>query len=46
MKELIEKGFIAEDNKNGKTYSVTTKGQEYLNQYKMIVNFTSSFGLN
>jgi predicted transcriptional regulator len=47
MKELLEKGFIAEEKEeNSKTYSITLKGQEYLNQYKLIVNFTSSFGLD
>jgi len=49
IKELIEKDFINEHKSkegNSKTYSITSKGQEYLNQYKMIVNFTNSFGLN
>lgn len=47
MKELLEKGFIVEENgKEGKTYSVTLKGQQYLNQYRLIINFTSSFGLD
>ncbi|MGY4883985.1 MAG: winged helix-turn-helix domain-containing protein [Nanobdellota archaeon] len=47
MKELIEKEFILESNSGeGKTYSVTKKGQDYLSQYKLIVNFTTSFGLD
>jgi predicted transcriptional regulator len=47
MKELLEKAFIVEEKVGGsRTYSITLKGQEYLNQYKLIVNFTSSFGLN
>ncbi|MCX6750609.1 MAG: DUF4364 family protein [Candidatus Pacearchaeota archaeon] len=47
MKELLEKGFIVEEKaESSKTYSITQKGQEYLNQYKLIVNFTSSFGLD
>ena len=47
MSELIEKGFITESkNEEGKTYSVTLKGQEYLSKYKLILDFTNSFGLN
>ena len=47
LTELLEKGFIIENkNEEGKTYSITTKGQEYLIKYKLIVDFTTSFGLN
>ncbi len=47
LKELIEKGFInEEETKTGKTYSINSKGQEYLEKYSLIINFTSSFGLN
>ena len=46
MNELILKGFITENKaKNGKTYSMTQKGFDYLNKYQMIVEFTNSFGL-
>lgn len=46
MKELIEKDFIIEEKtKSGKTYSIRTRGYEYLEKYKLIVNFTTSFGL-
>jgi predicted transcriptional regulator len=46
MSELIEKKFISEEKiENSKTYSITQKGLEYLNQYKLIVNFVESFGL-
>jgi predicted transcriptional regulator len=46
LDELIGKGFIVEEKKeNSKTYSITQKGQEYLNQYKLIVNFVGGFGL-
>ena len=46
LKELISKGFISENStKSGKTYSVTQKGFDYLNQYKLIVDFIDSFGL-
>lgn len=47
LNELMEKGFIVENRKeNNKTYSITQKGQEYLNQYKLIVNFVGGFGLD
>lgn len=44
--ELIKKGFVLEENgKSGKTYSVTSKGNNYLDKYGMILEFTESFGL-
>ncbi len=47
LQELIEKKFIVEHrNKEGKTYSVTEKGLNYLNKYSLIADFTESFGLN
>jgi len=47
LTELIEKDFIKQSkNKNGKTYSITEKGLEYLNKFKFILEFTDSFGLN
>ncbi len=47
LRELIEKGFIKEIKiKTGKSYIITEKGLDYLNQYSLITNFTSSFGLN
>jgi predicted transcriptional regulator len=47
LNELIEKSFIVEEKKeNSKTYSITQKGQEYLSQYKLIVNFVGGFGLD
>lgn len=47
LKELMDKGFIKEEKqKKGKTYSITDKGHNYLQQYKLIINFTDSFGLN
>jgi len=46
LTELLEKGFVVENStKSGKTYSLTEKGFNYLNQYKMIVGFIDSFGL-
>ncbi len=46
LKELMEKKFVSEklDGKN-KTYSITNKGNEYLEKYRMISNFTELFGL-
>ena len=47
LNELIEKDFILEKKTgDSKTYSITQKGQEYLSQYKMIVNFVGGFGLD
>ncbi|MBU3923631.1 MAG: hypothetical protein KJ592_01825 [Nanoarchaeota archaeon] len=47
LKELISKKFIKENRKTrGKTYSITKKGKDYLDQYKLITNFTESFGLD
>ncbi len=46
LKELIEKNFIVEIiNKSGKTYSITNKGNQYLEKYRTIVDFAQSFGL-
>ena len=44
--ELISKNFIIENHtKNGKTYSITEKGYDFLNKYKLIIEFTGTFGL-
>ncbi|MEK6850829.1 MAG: winged helix-turn-helix domain-containing protein [Nanoarchaeota archaeon] len=40
-KELITQGKLG----NGKTYFITQKGIDYLSQYRMISEFTQSFGL-
>ena len=46
MEELMKKGFVEENTfKNNKTYSVTDKGINYLDEYHTIMEFTSSFGL-
>ena len=47
LSELLEKEFITENLVSGKkTYGVTEKGFNYLNQYNVIANFTDSFGLS
>lgn len=47
IKELTLKEFLIELPLNkGKTYKLTTKGFNYLNQYKLIKEFTNSFGLD
>ena len=47
LKELIEKDFVKEaKSKTGKTYYITEKGLEYLNQFRFIIEFTDTFGLN
>ncbi len=46
LKELILKKFIMErKNAGGKTYSLTEKGFEYLQKYRLVVEFVDSFGL-
>lgn len=46
LAELITKGFIKEGKREkGKTYFITEKGLNYLQQYRMISEFTTSFGL-
>jgi len=47
LRELIEKGMIAEKHYlKGKTYELTERGFKFLEQYAMIADFTSSFGLD
>ena len=47
INELISKSFIKLDidEKDKKTFSLTPRGQEFLQEYKMIENFIESFGL-
>jgi predicted transcriptional regulator len=46
LADLMSKEFIVENmNGSNKTYSLTQKGYDYLNKYKMIAEFTDSFGL-
>ena len=46
LDELIAKNLILQHNsKQGRTYSLTQRGFEYLEKYKLIVEFTESFGL-
>lgn len=47
LKELLEKNFISimTDNRST-TFSITEKGITYLNKYKLIADFTQSFGLD
>jgi predicted transcriptional regulator len=47
INELIGKGFIRLDvDKNDKkTFSLTKKGNEFLEEYKVIENFIENFGL-
>jgi predicted transcriptional regulator len=47
ISELLTKSFLIEQKmKNGKTYSLTNKGFQFLEQYGLVNEFTSSFGLN
>ena len=47
VNELIEKGFmkIDIDKKDKKTFLLTPKGFEFLQEYKVIENFVENFGL-
>lgn len=47
LKELMNKEFIVEtiDKKGKKYFSLTNKGFEFLEKYKMIQEFVDNFGL-
>lgn len=47
VNELISKGFInlAIDKNEKKTFSLTKKGQDFLQEYRVIENFIENFGL-
>lgn len=47
LRDLIGKGFMQEhfDKKNAKTYTLTKKGYDYLAEYKTVIKFVESFGL-
>ncbi|MCK5043596.1 winged helix-turn-helix transcriptional regulator [Candidatus Pacearchaeota archaeon] len=47
VNELITKKFIMLeiDEKEKKTFSLTKKGQEFLQEYKVLENFVENFGL-
>lgn len=47
INELISKSFIKLDidDKEKKTFSLTKKGNEFLQEYKIIENFVENFGL-
>ena len=42
-KELLKKKFIIQNE--SKIFSITKKGQEFLTEYKTILNFIDNFGL-
>ena len=47
INELIEKGFIKLDidKKEKKTFSLAIKGNDFLEEYRIIENFVENFGL-
>jgi len=47
INELISKGFITldVDKKEKKTFSLTPKGNNFLEEYKVIERFVENFGL-
>jgi predicted transcriptional regulator len=47
LTDLIKKEFVTEIiNKKDKTYAITPKGLNFLDKYSVILDFTTSFGLN
>ncbi len=47
LTELKGKKFIEEiETERSKTYTLTEKGHRYIQKYKLIQEFTSSFGLD
>ncbi len=48
LNELIDKGFVTEeyDKKRKKSYSLTSKGFKFLEDYDIIKSFMESYGLN
>jgi len=47
LTELINGDFIEEHiSTRGKTYSLKSKGYGFLEKYKVILEFTESFGLS
>jgi predicted transcriptional regulator len=47
INELIEKTFIKLDidDKEKKTFSLTSKGNDFLEEYRIVENFVENFGL-
>ncbi len=47
IRELKGKGFIIEEEgkKRSKTFSLTSKGYEYLAEYRTVIKFIANFGL-
>ena len=44
--ELLEKKFVKVEEEDGKkTFSITPKGNEFLQEYKVIERFVDNFGL-
>lgn len=47
LKELIDKGLVIENSiGRSKTYKLTDKGYEYINEYRLVMRFIDSFGLS
>ncbi len=45
LEDLKKKGLVKESNENGKVYSLTEKGFQFLEKYKLITDFVDTFGL-
>ncbi len=48
LEELVAKELIqeAEENESNKSYLLTEKGREFLNEYKKIERFSQAFGID
>ena len=47
VNELLKKGFIQmnDEGEGKKTFSITSRGNDFLQEYKLIENFIENFGL-
>lgn len=45
VRDLIGKGMMEEESRNGKYYIITDKGRRYVLEFKKIKEFSESFGL-
>lgn len=48
LEELVSKELIqeADENESNKSYLLTEKGREFLNEYKKIERFSQAFGID
>lgn len=47
LADMIDKGLVVENKEEkGKTYSITPDGRRYLNEYRLVLRFSESFGIS